>query len=266
MNKIFKQSGLALLAIATLALGACTSEYEYDPYASIDNSGVYFAAPEASSKVYTADAERTLTVTLLRQDSTAAQTVRLTSDTEGITLPSEVTFAAGEGSKKVTMPLTLAPGVTDVKLGFADGTPLFHYGLHSYQQQLMMLDDTPVEGIFMSSIAGQMPVEVYLAGNDGGLIKDCYEEGKDILFSVDADGAISVKKQLAFNAPAWGGDVYVQDYESYNGVKPQGYSVYEPQGYPPYDVYQIALAFLNESGLITAQFEYLYIMPDDQGE
>lgn len=91
-----------------------------------------------------------------------------------------------------------------------------------------------MSGVFASQLLNSTNnVVVYKLGNDGYDIKDCYEEGNDIVFSLDNKGNIIVDEQLAWNDEDYG-PVYVEDYESSLGVYPgskeyKGYSGYDSE-------------------------------------
>lgn len=261
MNNIFHQGALALMAAAAMALGACTSEYEYDPYANVDNAGVYISEPATEATQIIAGPTASVTITLKRAEAASEQTVTLAADNDGLAMPASVTFAAGETAKDIAIPVTLAPGIYDVAITLSGDTKTFNYGPHTYQQQLVVTNDEPVAGTYTSNdmFGGGWPVEVYLAGTDGGIIKDCFEEGKDIIFSVDADNFVTVLQQDAFTHSSYG-TVWVQDYEGRNGLAPGddgflGYSRY----YPSAQLYCLALTYWCSAGIFDTVFDYLQL-------
>lgn len=102
--------------------------------------------------------------------------------------------------------------------------------------------------IYLTTIKNNKNVVVYKLGNDGYDIKDCYEEGNDIVFSLDKESNIIVDEQLAWNHQKYG-PVYVEDYESSLGVYPgskdyQGYSGYDSES----DTYYLTLKHYCAAG------------------
>lgn len=110
MNRIFKNGYAVALATLALAFTACTDEYEYDPAApETGAAGAYISADETTI-IFTEDEVPTITFTVERRDTEEAKSYRLYSSDEGVQIPSEVSFAAGEESKTLTVNLTLPAG------------------------------------------------------------------------------------------------------------------------------------------------------------
>ena len=110
MNRIFKNGYAVALATLALAFTACTDEYEYDPAApETGAAGAYISADETTI-IFTEDEVPTITFTVERHDTEEAKSYRLYSSDEGVQIPSEVSFAAGEESKTLTVNLTLPAG------------------------------------------------------------------------------------------------------------------------------------------------------------
>lgn len=108
MNRIFKNGYAVALATLALAFTACTDEYEYDPAApETGAAGAYISADETTF-IFTQDDDiKTITFTVERHDTEEAKSYRLYSSDEGVQIPSEVSFAAGEESKTLTVNVTL---------------------------------------------------------------------------------------------------------------------------------------------------------------
>lgn len=108
MNRIFKNGYAVVLATLALAFTACTDEYEYDPAApETGAAGAYISADETTF-IFTQDDDiKTITFTVERHDTEEAKSYRLYSSDEGVQIPSEVSFAAGEKSKTLTVNVTL---------------------------------------------------------------------------------------------------------------------------------------------------------------
>lgn len=233
MKKLIKYSLFAIMALSTLTFSACTEDYDYDPYANIENSGFYFTEPEDRALFYPEDTKSiTIEVCRAESESKAAATVKLTTDSEILSLPSEVSFAAGESKKKVTIPVSNVPGIHDVNITIENESDKFAYGPVTYSQNIVICGEK-LSGTFSSRLFGSFDVEVYKLGNDGYDIKDCYEEGRDIVFSLDEKGNIIVDEQYAFDDEEYG-PVFVEDYESSLGVYPSdkdyvGYSRYDSE-------------------------------------
>lgn len=228
-----KYSCFAIMALSALTFSACTEDYDYDPYANVENSGFYFTEAEDRALIYPEDS-KSITVEVCRAESESkeAATVQLsTKEPNVVTLPSEVSFAAGESKKKVTIPVTNQAGIYDVDITIANDKDKFAYGPVTYSQRIIVCGEK-LSGKFTSQLFKHTSdVTVYKLGNDGYDIKDCYTEGADIVFELDEKGNIIVDEQYAWNHQAYGA-VYVQDYESSLGVYPgskdyKGYSGYD---------------------------------------
>lgn len=102
MNKIFKSAFVALVALIGLTMTSCVNKYDYDA-ATASGEQVYF--DNSTSKVALSKDATSFTVPVLRVATTEATTIALTStDESGIfTIPSSVSFAAGENKALVTI-------------------------------------------------------------------------------------------------------------------------------------------------------------------
>ena len=260
MNKLIKYSCFAIMAFAAMTFTACTEDYDYDPYANVENSGFYFTEAEDRALFYPEDA-KSITIELNRAESESkeAATVQLSSDSKAVTLPSEVSFAAGESKKEVTVQVTSEPGIYDVDITIANDKDKFAYGPVTYSQRIIVCGEE-LSGSFTSELYGEgWDVTVYKLGNDGYSIKDCYEEGHDIVFSLDETGNITVDKQYAWSHARYGG-IYVEDYESSLGVYPgssdyKGYSGYDADT----DTYYLTLKHYCDAGSFGTYTEQLKI-------
>ncbi len=260
MNKLIKYSCFAIMAFAATAFTACTEEYDYDPYANVENSGFYFTEAEDKALLYPEDSKSiTIEVCRAESESKEAATVQLSTNSDAVTLPSEVAFAAGESKKEVTIPVTTAPGIYDVDITMANDKDKFAYGPVTYSQRIVVCGEQ-LSGTFTSRFFGDSwNVKVYKLGNDGYDIKDCYNEGNDIVFSLDNAGNITVDEQYAWNHARYGA-VYVEDYESSLGVYPgdkdyQGYSGYDSES----DTYYLTLKHYCSAGAFGTYSETLKI-------
>lgn len=103
MNKIFRYAKIAIAALVTVAMGACTSDYEYDTPEALKGAQVYFSNT-LPSKIEVNKESGNFDVTLSRQNTEGELTVLLmfTADEGNIyTVPSTVTFADGEATANI---------------------------------------------------------------------------------------------------------------------------------------------------------------------
>lgn len=139
MNKIFRYAKIAVAALVTVAMAACTSDYEYDTPEALKGAQVYFSNT-LPSKIEVNKESGNFDVTLSRQNTEGELTVPLmfTADEGNIyTVPSTVTFADGEATANIH--ITFNPD--DLVYGnYVGGTISFDadnfstpYGATSYQ-------------------------------------------------------------------------------------------------------------------------------------
>lgn len=103
MNKIFRYAKIAVAALVTVAMAACTSDYEYDTPEALKGAQVYFSNT-LPSKIEVNKESGNFDVTLSRQNTKGELTVPLmfTADEGNIyTVPSTVTFADGEATANI---------------------------------------------------------------------------------------------------------------------------------------------------------------------
>lgn len=103
MNKIIRYAKIAIAALVTVAMGACTSDYEYDTPEALKGAQVYFSNT-LPSKIEVNKEAGNFDVTLSRQNTEGELTVPLmfTADEGNIyTVPSTVTFADGEATANI---------------------------------------------------------------------------------------------------------------------------------------------------------------------
>lgn len=103
MNKIFRYAKIAIAALVTVAMGACTCDYEYDTPEALKGAQVYFSNT-LPSKIEVNKESGNFDVTLSRQNTEGELTVPLmfTADEGNIyTVPSTVTFADGEATANI---------------------------------------------------------------------------------------------------------------------------------------------------------------------
>ncbi|MBR6945583.1 MAG: hypothetical protein IKH64_06520 [Prevotella sp.] len=137
MKNLFKYTFVALAGLMGMVFSACTNDYTYDP-ATVSGSQVYFsdqlpAIHEISTKASSFEVE------VLRVDTKDAISVPLTvtkPDNSIFTIPSSVSFAAGQASAKISIgydPANVEYGnYEDITLSIADANLATIYGLSSY--------------------------------------------------------------------------------------------------------------------------------------
>lgn len=131
MNRILKFGFSAFAVLLAFVMTSCTDEYEYAPVANGDNEGAYILA-DKTSLLFTEQDEQTLTFTVFRHNTEEAKTYRLYCSDPEIVVPAEVSFAAGEESKMMTVNFNVPTGTMekDVVIGVQD-EDAYTYGAHS---------------------------------------------------------------------------------------------------------------------------------------
>ena len=103
MNKIFKYAKIVIAALATVAMGACTSDYDYDKPEALTGAQVYFSNT-LPTKIEVQKEAGSFDITLNRQNTEGEVTVPLTftADEGNIyTVPTSATFADGEATANI---------------------------------------------------------------------------------------------------------------------------------------------------------------------
>ena len=181
MNRIFKNGYAVALATLALAFTACTDEYEYDPAApETGAAGAYISADETTI-IFTEDEVPTITFTVERHDTEEAKSYRLYSSDEGVQIPSEVSFAAGEESKTLTVNLTLPAGTIgkEIVIGVND-EDAYVYGSKSMTFNVSVCRRVP-GAMFYTQFIGD--------GTHGSLWEAIiYEYGKTTSQRTDTEG------------------------------------------------------------------------------
>lgn len=181
MNRIFKNGYAVALATLALAFTACTDEYEYDPAApETGAAGAYISADETTI-IFTEDEVPTITFTVERHDTEEAKSYRLYSSDEGVQIPSEVCFAAGEESKTLTVNLTLPAGTIgkEIVIGVND-EDAYVYGSKSMTFTVSVCRRVP-GALFYTQFIGD--------GTHGSLWEAIiYEYGKTTSQRTDTEG------------------------------------------------------------------------------
>lgn len=106
MKNLFKYA--FALVVSALVMSACTDEYEYVPADAY--KGLYITGEQTSYDFTTEDPVQSFVIKVVRANSSAAQTVVLTSDNELFNVPESVTFEEGQTEVEFTVTCNLAPG------------------------------------------------------------------------------------------------------------------------------------------------------------
>ena len=250
MNRILKLWQPAMLAALALAFNACTEEYDYIPETNIDLQGAYILTDETTLILGEDDAQQ-LQFTVARHDSTEAATYKLYTTNSSINIPTEVSFAANEGTKHFTVDFDFPIGTIeeDVTIGVEENDT-YMYGAHSQTYTISRC----------KKIQGQTMMTTYLLGDNAGnpytglidmyeygtltdeetgvktaryLIKEPYliisqagmgiGEGYNIIFSLDSKGkATTAEQPIYYDTYFVGGDMTVSGngtyYPQYNAI------------------------------------------------
>lgn len=107
--KVFDKYFLALLTGGLMFI-SCSDEIEREP-SPVPTDGIQaYIYADATSLTYLPDEDQSFVVKVARQKTEEAATVHLSTDTEGITLPATVNFAAGETVKDVQVAFDIPIG------------------------------------------------------------------------------------------------------------------------------------------------------------
>ncbi|MBP3228980.1 MAG: hypothetical protein J6M53_09410 [Bacteroidaceae bacterium] len=95
------------LVATALVLASCTDEFDYTP-ASYE--GAYIISDQSSVTFTPADATQQFTVKIVRPNGGAAETIAIESDNDAFTVPTSVTFEAGQTEAEITVTCDLVAG------------------------------------------------------------------------------------------------------------------------------------------------------------
>lgn len=225
-----------MLAALALAFNACTEEYEYTPQHDADYSGAYILADETTLILGENDAQQ-LQFTVARHDSTEAATYKLYTTNSTVNIPAEVSFAANEGTKHLTVNFDLPIGTIEEKvtIGVEDGDT-YMYGAHSQTYTIsrckLIEGQTYMESYFFTDGQGgpgSWLIEMYEYGtstNEETGVKTArylimepylvaeqvgqgYGDGYNIVFTLDSNGKAQTTEQGLFYDTYNGGEVTV---------------------------------------------------------
>ena len=213
LNKYF---GLATFAIASLAFTACSEDTaDYSEGAANKDSYVYFDAEKNASLLSLGADAKDFTVTISRSDSADALTVPLLKKSdymEAFDVPSEVSFAAGEGHKDITVKLTNDFKFLDSHklyvtipenyrlVDYADSTSKYNGVSMKVERQDYKLYLTGTFGSYFYSNDNN-PVEfkrkLYRSASqpDHYRFYNLYENGYNVDFTMDSTNMVKMKTQ-----------------------------------------------------------------------
>lgn len=200
MKNLAKYSSIAFLALSAVVFSSCTDSYSYDKAPAYHGGQAYLVADSLNFTFSPTDAQ-TFDFKVERNDSTKAETVSLKSDNKVFTIPSEVSFAAGERSKVVPVTFNIPIGETDTLNVSLDSAQAYIYA-PSFKRFIVKRDYVWIDlgqGQWTSSIFSQSSaVEVFKAGGaDVYRVKEPYEAGHDIDIVVQGSSAM-VASQYGF--------------------------------------------------------------------
>lgn len=275
INKLF----LGLLGVAAMTLSACSGDDKYE-WATASGPQVYFSSELPSQYEISPDAT-SFNVPISRVDASSAQTVNLTSVTEGTmySVPSSVSFNAGE--KEAMIPVSYDPAkieygkYDELTIRIADDAAT-QWGVQEYSFTAGVTDWGPWQKWNAAGTASYTYVNFW-SGEDPGLPfvyrqntirTNLYQfrlsnwgYGVDIVFDYDEEtGYVTCAKQeTGYNHSSYG-MVYAEDYNAYRVEK--GAAPVEA-GYGSFDKEQgiitIPLAYVVDAGTFGYDPEYIYI-------
>lgn len=249
MNRILKLWQPAILAALALSFNACTEEYDYIPETNIDLQGAYILTDETTLILGEDDAQQ-LQFTVARHDSTEAATYKLYTTNSSINIPTEVSFAANEGTKHFTVDFDFPIGTIeeDVTIGVEENDT-YMYGAHSQTYTISRCKKIPGQTIMASYFLsdgqggpGRWLLDIYeygtLTNEETGVktaryllkepylvmaqIGQGYGDGYNVIFSLDSNGNATTTEQGLYYDTYNGGEVTVAGngtyYPMYNQV------------------------------------------------
>lgn len=191
MKRLFDYCYMALMSV--LLLSACSDDYEYTPAENnLTSSQAYVYAENGTSLSFVPTDAETFTVKLGRSVTTDKATVALTTTNNKFTVPSTVTFAAGQKTVDVPVTFDMAIGTTENVTIALDKNNSNPYGADSLSMTIKRDYSWKSlgEGLFTSEFfEGSWSTVVYKAdGANVYKLKDLYKKGTDIIFELSEDG------------------------------------------------------------------------------
>ena len=191
-----------LVAFAAATLSACSDSYEYE--------GASLSTKNAAIK---ADGKTSLTVVNPSEnsiDSTQAGEVKLESSNSKFSVPATVSFAANEGTKKVTVTYNVAGGSTESATISVAADQAYEYRVTSLVYQVSRLNVVGVQNITYKSALGGfvLTTDAYKLA-DGTYFLPANKNGfdYDVEFKV-TNGSVIIPGQRAMIHPRYG-DIYI---------------------------------------------------------
>lgn len=210
-NYFYLYIGLVGLMI-TCVLGSCTNEYEYEPAAAA-TSGAFLLNADETSFMFLPGEDQSFTITVQRHDTISAGSVKLVSSKSKFNVPTEVSFAANEKVKEVTVTSNLETGSQEEVTINVAPEDAYAYGINA----LTFSISTPLKytGVFVSKAFGSYwNQDVYELGGGSYMFPDLYAEGAAVTFVINfTTNKITVAQQAA-----WVHANYGQAYVSGSGV------------------------------------------------
>lgn len=207
MKNLIKYTFVTILGV--LAFASCTNEYEYEPAdaSNMGGNGYVKASEAGTSYMFVPEEQQTITFIVGRVNAEQAGSVRLTSNSDKLTVPATVDFAAGEESKQVTAVANVEVGGNEtltVSVAEGDG---FLYSQNSVTFSIQVFPVIEIQYLFGAFNQNPENWKVYDLG--GGKYRlPAYGYEFDIDFEINSKNMIYVKPQKAWVHETYG-DVYV---------------------------------------------------------
>ena len=198
-----------LVAFAAATLSACSDSYEYEG-ASLSTKNAAIKADGKTSLTVVNPSENSFDIVVQRIDSTQAGDVKLESSNSKFSVPATVSFAANEGTKKVTVTYNVAGGSTESATISVAADQAYEYRVTSLVYQVSRLNVVSVQNITYKSVLGGfvLTTDAYKLA-DGTYFLPANKNGfdYDVEFKVD-NGSVIIPGQRAMIHPRYG-DIYI---------------------------------------------------------
>ncbi len=189
-----------VLACVLSMFTACSDDIVREP-SPVPTDGIQaYIYADATSITFTASQEQTFVLNVARQKTDEAATVHLNAVGEGFSVPATVDFAAGEGLKQVNVTFDIAIGTTQTvtisipeEEAYVYGSPELTFNITRDYTWLNL----GIGAISSSFYGGAGNMQVFVASEIPTLYKaiEPYEEGYDLLFTINEDNTVIVEKQ-----------------------------------------------------------------------
>lgn len=224
---------MLLAAVVGGALASCSDDHDYTPGEKDAGSYLY---TDATSYSFLPEDEQTIVVNVGRTDATKAEKVKLSVDNENFSIPSSVSFAAGEKSKKVNLTFDITTGTTEKVIISVDPKNSTVYGTDSLALTVtrdytwISLGFVPFSSEFFGvGLEGDYSVELRQAKENPTTYKliDPFELGTNFIFQLDGQpeigGYYDWTQPTGYEHPSYG-MIYMylnnirRDEEAYNVI------------------------------------------------